>query len=156
MYEIREVEATSGNGKHIPFFPHYLLVGCILSLLKAQARFSFFCGRICYRSVRLASLGRRIHRKIHFPAPEAAGETFAAAAAAMTADAAAAAAATARPLGAACQSDRFAPIGTRLALYCSNFLRSTTWCIRSPNLVWEVPHADTLWAISPGIANSPC
>jgi len=63
----------------------------ILSLLKAQARFSFFCGRICYRSVRLASLGRRIHRKIHFPAPEAAGETFAAAAAAMTADAAAAA-----------------------------------------------------------------
>ena len=91
MYEIREVEATSGNGKHIPFFPHYLLVGCILSLLKAQARFSFFCGRICYRSVRLASLGRRIHRKIHFPAPEAAGETFAAAAAAMTADAAAAA-----------------------------------------------------------------
>ena len=41
------------------------------------------------------------------------------------------------------KSNRFAPIGTRLALYYSNFLRSTTWCIRSPDLVREVPHADT-------------
>ena len=41
------------------------------------------------------------------------------------------------------KSYRFAPIGTRLALYYSNFLRSTTWCIRSPDLVREVPHADT-------------
>ena len=38
------------------------------------------------------------------------------------------------------KSDRFAPIGTRLALYYSNFLRSTTWCIRPPNLSREVPH----------------
>ena len=59
---------TSGNGKHIPFFPHYLLVGCILPLLKA--RFRFFSGRSCYRRVQLAEVGRRIHRKFHLPAPE--------------------------------------------------------------------------------------
>ena len=53
------------------------------------------------------------------------------------------------PHGGACgrwtnkKSDRFAPIGARLALYYSNFLRSTTLCITASNLSREVPHPDT-------------
>jgi len=90
---------------------YYLLVDCILSLLKAPARFRFFAGRTCDRRVRLTAVDCRIHRKIHLPAPEVLGETFAAAA--VAAAAAAAAATAAAPLPAA--SEPLGPISPAAA-----------------------------------------
>ena len=54
------------------------------------------------------------------------------------------------------KSHRFAPIGTRLALYYSNFLRSTTWCSKSPDLVREVPHPDTCGQYRPVLPTRIC